>query len=155
MIDFTQTFYKVFGRSDGAMYMQDGRYFRKDGSPVGQDIPVEPAIPIEPEPVAEPDPVTPEPEPNPVPFDPKAFYVTPPANVVAQHEVNYSRKHLREIADKEGISGLRKIAKPFGLKGRGKSELIKEILEAQVKAKEVRAKFEEENELIGDQGDQS
>lgn len=40
----------------------------------------------------------------------------------------YTREHLEKIADKDGIAGLRKIADPKGIKGRGIAELISEIL---------------------------
>lgn len=44
---------------------------------------------------------------------------------------NFSREELEEIADKEGLAGLRKIGTPLGAKGRSINELIAEILERQ------------------------
>lgn len=43
----------------------------------------------------------------------------------------YTREELEEIADRRGISGLRDIAAPYGVKGRSITELINEILQAQ------------------------
>lgn len=43
----------------------------------------------------------------------------------------YTREQLEEVADKNGIAGLREIAEPMGIKGRGIAELISEILAAQ------------------------
>jgi len=42
----------------------------------------------------------------------------------------WTREELEVIADKNGISGLRAIAKPLGIKGRGIDELIDEITAA-------------------------
>lgn len=47
--------------------------------------------------------------------------------------VVYSRQELEAIGANDGIDGLRHIAKPFGVRGRGISELITEILAAQAK----------------------
>lgn len=44
-------------------------------------------------------------------------------------EIEFTEESLGEIADKEGIAGLRKIADKYGIKGRGISELISELLE--------------------------
>ena len=43
----------------------------------------------------------------------------------------HTRAALEELADKEGIQGLRTIAESLGVKGRGIVELIQEILRAQ------------------------
>lgn len=43
----------------------------------------------------------------------------------------YTREELEEIADRRGITGLRDIAAPYGVKGRSITELINEILQAQ------------------------
>lgn len=48
--------------------------------------------------------------------------------------VVYSRQELEAIGANDGIEGLRAIAKPLGVKGRGISELVGEILAAQAKA---------------------
>lgn len=50
----------------------------------------------------------------------------------------HTREELEEIEKREGIEGLRRIATPLGIKGRGKNELIGEI----VKAEEQKAKTE-------------
>lgn len=42
----------------------------------------------------------------------------------------YSREELEKVADKNGIAGLRAIAEPLNVKGRGIAELITEILAA-------------------------
>lgn len=41
--------------------------------------------------------------------------------------MNYSAKELEEIADKGGIKALREIADQFGVRGRGISELVREL----------------------------
>jgi len=47
-------------------------------------------------------------------------------------EVNvYSREDLETLADAEGISGLRKIAEPLGIKGKSINDLIRDILAKQ------------------------
>lgn len=43
----------------------------------------------------------------------------------------YTREYLEKVADERGIAGLREIADPKGIKGRGIVELIEEILEHQ------------------------
>lgn len=43
----------------------------------------------------------------------------------------WTRESLEELAGKDGIDGLRRVASPLGIKGRGKEELIAEILKAQ------------------------
>lgn len=43
----------------------------------------------------------------------------------------YTREDLEKIADEKGIAGLRVIADPLGIRGRGISELISEILKGQ------------------------
>lgn len=43
----------------------------------------------------------------------------------------YTKEQLAEIADTDGITGVRAIAEKFGVKGRGIVELITEILKAQ------------------------
>lgn len=57
------------------------------------------------------------------------------AKAIAQVEdlVIYTRTELEAIGGNDGIGGLRKIAKPLGVKGRGISELVDEILAAQNK----------------------
>lgn len=45
--------------------------------------------------------------------------------------ISYTREQLEAIADKDGISGLREIADPVGIKGRSINELIGELLEYQ------------------------
>jgi hypothetical protein len=45
----------------------------------------------------------------------------------------YTREELEAVADRRGITGLRDIASPYGVKGRGITELINEILQAQNK----------------------
>lgn len=57
--------------------------------------------------------------------------VTAPAQVEQEDKPKYTREDLEKIADSEGIAGLRKIAEPMGVRGRGIVELIDEILEAQ------------------------
>lgn len=47
----------------------------------------------------------------------------------AKEKPSYTREQLEAIADKEGISGLREIADPLGIKGRSINELIGEILD--------------------------
>lgn len=47
--------------------------------------------------------------------------------------VVYSRQELEAIGANDGIEGLRAIAKPLGVKGRGITELTTEILAAQAK----------------------
>jgi hypothetical protein len=42
-----------------------------------------------------------------------------------------TREELESIEAKEGIGGLRRVAGPLGVKGRGKDELIGEIMRAQ------------------------
>lgn len=153
MLDRKQVYSRVYGRSDGAMYFQNGVFYRPDGTEVGEKVaipePVLPEVPVVPESVEEPQPVaeTVKPEPEeapPTPFDPTEFFVTPPKNIIPQYELNYSREDLCRIGEKEGISGLRRIASPLGVKGRGKDELVSEILIAQDKAKLARKKFEED-----------
>lgn len=46
----------------------------------------------------------------------------------------HTKEELEEIADKQGIKGLRAIAEPLGVKGRGIEEIIQEILVAEAKA---------------------
>ena len=55
---------------------------------------------------------------------------------VATHApaVTHTRESLEAIADAQGIAGLREIAEPKGIKGRGIAELIEEILADQAKA---------------------
>lgn len=48
-----------------------------------------------------------------------------------EEKARHTREELEEIADKQGISGLRAIADPLGVKGRGIAELISEILAAE------------------------
>lgn len=55
-------------------------------------------------------------------------HLAPEANAVPKH----SRESLEAVADAHGIAGLRAIAEPMGVKGRGISELIEEILKAQI-----------------------
>lgn len=57
------------------------------------------------------------------------------AKAIAQVEdqVIYNRTELEAIGANDGIGGLRAIAKPLGVKGRGISELVTEILAAQNK----------------------
>jgi len=43
----------------------------------------------------------------------------------------YTRESLEKVADEHGIAGLRAVADPLGVKGRGIAELIDEILKAQ------------------------
>jgi hypothetical protein len=45
--------------------------------------------------------------------------------------VTHTRESLGEVADKHGIAGLRAIAEPMNVKGRGIAELIDEILKKQ------------------------
>jgi hypothetical protein len=45
----------------------------------------------------------------------------------------YTRDELEAIADRRGITGLRDIAMPYGIKGRSINELIGEILDMQAK----------------------
>lgn len=47
--------------------------------------------------------------------------------------VVYTRDELEAIGANDGIAGLREIATPLGVKGRGIAELVNEILEAQNK----------------------
>lgn len=47
--------------------------------------------------------------------------------------VVYTRAELEAVGANDGIAGLREIAKPLGVKGRGISELVDEILAAQTK----------------------
>jgi hypothetical protein len=49
--------------------------------------------------------------------------------------VFHTKEDLERIADKKGINGLREIAAPLGVKGRGINELVKEILKAELKLK--------------------
>lgn len=55
-----------------------------------------------------------------------AAEVAPVANKTA-----YTREQLEKVADKHGIAGLRTIAEPMSIKGRGIHELIEEILKFQ------------------------
>jgi len=50
--------------------------------------------------------------------------------------VIYSRQELEAIAANDGISGLRTVATPLGVRGRSISELVNEILVAQTKLAE-------------------
>jgi hypothetical protein len=50
-------------------------------------------------------------------------------------ETGYTEDRLNEIADAGGIKALRKVAADFGVKGVSIAEMVKEILEAQKKAK--------------------
>lgn len=131
-INWDESHYRVFGLLDGSYYMQDGQHFDINGNLVKKEADLEVvAAPDIAESIAEPEP---EPEPEEeavVPFDPSQFFVTEPKNIVPQYELNYTEEDLLKVAEKEGITGLRKIAKPIGVRGRGKSELIREILEAQ------------------------
>lgn len=43
----------------------------------------------------------------------------------------YTREELEAVADNSGITGLRKVAETFGVKGRSIEELIEEVLAAQ------------------------
>lgn len=135
-INWDENHYRVFGLWDGSFYMQNGRYFDINGDLIEGEAPTAAAPEVVEDVSAEPEePVieekaAPEEEP-PTPFDPSQFFVSEPKNIVPQYELNYTEEDLLKIADKEGITGLRKIAKPIGVRGRGKSELIKEILEAQ------------------------
>lgn len=49
----------------------------------------------------------------------------------AAAKTRYTRKELEAIADDQGISGLRELAEPLGIKGRSINELIGEILALQ------------------------
>lgn len=49
----------------------------------------------------------------------------------APQRPRYTREDLEGVADKDGIAGLRAIAEPLGVRGRGIAELIGEILAAQ------------------------
>jgi hypothetical protein len=51
----------------------------------------------------------------------------------SQPAAKRTREQLEQIADAKGIAGLREIADPMGVKGRGIAELIAEILAAQDK----------------------
>jgi hypothetical protein len=45
-----------------------------------------------------------------------------------------SQEELEQIEQRDGIAGLRRVAGPLGVRGRGKEELIREIMQAQEKA---------------------
>lgn len=45
----------------------------------------------------------------------------------------HTRESLEKIADEHGIQGLREVATPMGVRGRGIGELIEEILAAQAR----------------------
>lgn len=129
-IDWDQAYSKVYGHPHGARYFQDGAYFDIRGELVGEIKPV-------PKPAQEAAPVEPVPEPSkedepekPV-FDPSLLFGREPVKVPREPEKKHTFASLTKIADKEGISGLREIAKNFGVKGRGKTEIIREILDAQ------------------------
>lgn len=51
----------------------------------------------------------------------------------ADEIVIYTRAELEAIGANDGIQGLREIAQPLGVKGRGIKELVDEILKAQTK----------------------
>lgn len=134
-IDWDKAHNRVYGHPQGAKYFQDGVYFDIKGEMVAKIKPtVKPApkaVPTEPVPEA---PGEEKPE-EPV-FDPSLLFGREPAKVPAEKAASRpENKHtfasLTKIADKEGISGLREIAKGFGVKGRGKTEIIREILDAQ------------------------
>jgi len=50
-----------------------------------------------------------------------------------ENAVVYTRAELEAIGANDGIGGLREIAKPLGIRGRGIAELVNEILAAQTK----------------------
>ncbi|KJZ17409.1 hypothetical protein TW86_03915 [Halomonas sp. S2151] len=54
-----------------------------------------------------------------------------PAGKAAPATKTYTADELAAIADEQGISGLREIADPLGIKGRSINELIREITEYQ------------------------
>lgn len=56
--------------------------------------------------------------------------VEPKKEEVAAPAVTYTEEQLAEIADKQGIAGLREIADPLGLKGNSIAGLISAILKA-------------------------
>lgn len=56
--------------------------------------------------------------------------VEPKKEEVAAPAVTYTEEQLAEIADKQGIAGLREIAEPLGLKGNSIAGLISAILKA-------------------------
>lgn len=55
------------------------------------------------------------------------------AQAAVDAQVIYTRQELEAIASNDGIQGLREIAKPLGVKARGISEMVNEILAAQAK----------------------
>lgn len=56
--------------------------------------------------------------------------VEPKKEEVAAPAVTYTEEQLAEIADKQGIAGLREIAEPLGIKGNSIAGLISAILKA-------------------------
>lgn len=57
--------------------------------------------------------------------------LTPAAKPAEPAPPAHTRESLEAVADKMGIAGLREIAEPMRVKGRGIQELIEEILKAQ------------------------
>jgi hypothetical protein len=66
-----------------------------------------------------------------VPLTEKTPDTTSPEKAAKVVVEKYTRTQLEEIADQNGIAGLRSIAEKLGVKGRGIVELINEILKAQ------------------------
>lgn len=63
-------------------------------------------------------------------------------SIVTEATFDFTEESLGEIADKDGIAGLRKIADLHGIKGRGIQELINELLAK--KAEHEAAKSDEQ-----------
>lgn len=72
----------------------------------------------------------PSPAPVPVPVEPKAppAFLAPLAPLAAALAPVYTADELAEIADKQGLAGLRVIADPLGIKGNSIRGLIDGIL---------------------------
>lgn len=70
------------------------------------------------------------------------------AALTPKHEI-LTRQVLEEIADKSGISGLRKVAEPWGAKGRAILEVINAILRKQDEfVAFAREKLEKQNDAV-------
>ncbi len=69
--------------------------------------------------------------------------------VAAADTVSYTEERLAEIADKDGIAGLRLIATPMGIKGSSIAALIAEIVKTAPIAKEEKESVDDDKPAEG------